>query len=52
MFRENRIRSDEIVVCLVSGNGLKDVANAGSIVGTPHKIDATLDAVYESLASR
>jgi threonine synthase len=49
MFLEKRFGADELVVCLVTGNGLKDVANAGSIVGMARTIDPTLEAVYESL---
>lgn len=49
MVRENRIAADEVIVCLASGNGLKDVANAGSVVGAPRKVAPTLDAVCESL---
>jgi len=49
MVREELIRSDEYIVCLVTGNGLKDVANAASIAGKPRTIDPTLDAVRESL---
>jgi threonine synthase len=39
----------ETIVCLVTGNGLKDVAGASSVVGQPQIIDPTLDAV-KSLA--
>jgi threonine synthase len=49
MFRENRFRPDELVVCLVTGNGLKDIANTSAIVGKPHTIEPTLDAVCKSL---
>jgi len=49
MVREKRIDADELVVCLVTGNGLKDVSKAGSVVGMPSTIDPTLDAVRESL---
>jgi len=50
MARENRIEADELVVCLVSGNGLKDVANTGPVVGMPYTIDPSFDAVCEALA--
>ena len=52
MIRENKIDSNEHIVCLVTGNGLKDVANAASIAGGPRTIDPTLDAVRESLENR
>jgi len=50
MVREDRIEADEFVVCLMSGNGLKDVANAGSVVGMPCTIDPSFEAVCEALA--
>ncbi len=43
------IKSGESVVCLVSGNGLKDVASARRSVGNPVVIDARLDAALEAL---
>ncbi len=49
MVREKRIGADEVVVCLVTGNGLKDVANAGLGVGMPRIIDPTLEAVCQAL---
>ena len=52
MLSERKIESDECIVCLVTGNGLKDVANAASIAGRPRTIDPTLDAVRESLENR
>jgi len=50
MVREHRIGADEFVVCLVTGNGLKDVATAKSNVGTPFIIEPTLEAVCEIIA--
>ncbi len=49
--REQQIGADELVVCLVSGNGLKDVAHAGQAAGTPMVIDPSLAAVKEVLRS-
>ena len=43
------IATDELVVCLVSGNGLKDIDSARTAVRPPLVIDATIDAVRESL---
>lgn len=49
MVRDKKIGSDEVVVCLITGSGLKDVANASSVAGTPRAIEPTLEAVRESL---
>jgi threonine synthase len=49
LVRDNKIRADEVVVCLMTGSGLKDVANASSIAGKPRTVDLTLEAVRESL---
>ncbi len=43
------IGSDETVVCLVSGNGLKDVARAREAAGEPVVIDADLDTALAAL---
>ena len=43
--QDGKIEPDELVVCLVSGNGLKDIATARSAVGQPQFIDLSLDAV-------
>ena len=40
--REGRVRPDEKIVVLVTGNGLKDVASAMKATGKPHLIDPTL----------
>lgn len=45
MLQDGRINSEELVVCVVSGNGLKDVANCREVAGEPHVIEATIDAV-------
>lgn len=45
MVSDGKIEPDELVVCLVSGNGLKDIATARSAVGQPQFIDLSLDAV-------
>jgi threonine synthase len=47
--REGQIRRDETVVCLSTGNGLKDIGNARKSVGEPHVVDASLDAVQRAL---
>ena len=41
------IASNERVVCLVTGSGLKDIGSARKIAGDPLEIDPTLDAVRQ-----
>ncbi len=48
LVQDSRIAPDELVVCLVSGNGLKDIAGARRVAGEPTLIDCTLDALRES----
>lgn len=49
MVRDNTIDSDELVVCLVSGSGLKDIGSAREIAPEPLLIDPTIDAVRAAL---
>jgi threonine synthase len=49
MVRDNTIESDELVVCLVSGSGLKDIGSARKAAGEPRVIDPSIDAVREAL---
>ena len=46
---DHRIGPDEIVVCIVSGSGLKDAASARQAAGTAQVIDPSLDAVKDAL---
>jgi len=48
MVRDNRIGVDELVVCIVSGSGLKDIANVQKTVGEPLIIDPTIEAIRKS----
>ena len=50
LLRDKKIQADETIVCLVSGNGLKDIASARSVTGQPQLIDPTLEAVRNTLA--
>jgi len=50
MVQEDKIRSDDLVVCIVSGSGLKDVAHARMVAGNPLLIDPSIDAVRDVLA--
>ena len=47
LIRKQRVARDELVVCIVSGSGLKDVSSARSVVGKPHLIEPTLMALKE-----
>ncbi len=49
--QERKIESDELVVCLVSGSGLKDTTATLRASAEPITIDASVDAVREALAS-
>jgi threonine synthase len=48
--QHQEIEADELVVCLVSGSGLKDIANAATAVGEPLTVDPTIESVNEALA--
>ena len=52
MIRKKRIGNDETVVCIVSGSGLKDIANARTVVGKPELIEPSLKAVQDSQNGR
>ena len=45
MLRDDKIEADELVVCIVSGSGLKDIANARKSVGKPLTIEPTIEAI-------
>ena len=45
LVREGRIDSEERIVVLVTGNGLKDVASAIQATGQPHLIEPTIEAL-------
>ena len=48
--RLKKIDKDERVVCLISGSGLKDVANAATVAGKPSSVDLSLESVRDALA--
>lgn len=50
MVEEQRIAADELIVCLVSGNGLKDIDSARAATRAPAAVDASLDAVETAIA--
>jgi threonine synthase len=45
LIQEHRIELDELVVCIVSGSGLKDIGHARSIAGEPLIIEPSLKEV-------
>ena len=49
MVAAETVAPDELVVCLVSGSGLKDVAGARRTVPEPHEIEPSLEAVRAAL---
>lgn len=49
MARDGRIGADEVVVCIVSGSGLKDIAHASEASGAPQLIDPEINAVRSAL---
>lgn len=42
--REGRVKPDETVVCMITGNGLKDVASARKVAGDPVPVEANVAA--------
>jgi threonine synthase len=50
MVQKDTINADEVVVCIVSGSGLKDVARASAVAGKPLVIDPSIEAVRDALA--
>jgi threonine synthase len=49
MVREERIATDELVVCIVSGSGLKDITNTRTVAGEPQLIEPSLKAVRDAV---
>jgi len=47
MIRKEQITPDELVVCIISGSGLKDIANIQTVVGKSQLIEPSLKAVRE-----
>ena len=45
MVRNKQITSGEVVVCIVSGSGLKDTFNCGTVVGEPQLVEPSINAV-------
>jgi threonine synthase len=49
LVRDQKVAADELLVCVVSGSGLKDIANARTAVGEPLAVDPSIDAVRDAL---
>ncbi len=49
MIREERIAADELLVCIVSGSGLKYITNTRAVAGEPQLIEPNLEAVRDVL---
>jgi threonine synthase len=43
--RQSLVKSDETIVCLITGSGLKDIKSAMRVAGVGTHIDPTLEAV-------
>ena len=49
LVRDQKVAPDELLVCVVSGSGLKDIDNARTAVGEPLAVDPSIDAVRDAL---
>ena len=49
MAQQKKIDANELVVCLVSGSGLKDITNAATAAGRPLTVDPTVEAVRKKM---
>ena len=48
--RAGKVKPDERVVCLITGNGLKDIASARKAAGEPTPMEASFDSALAALA--
>lgn len=51
LVHDKKIDADERVVCIVSGSGLKDIANVQKTVGAPLSIDPSIEALRQASAA-
>jgi threonine synthase len=49
MAAESTVKPDDLVVCLLTGSGLKDIATARKVAGEPTSIDADTTKAKEPL---
>lgn len=47
--RDGLVQSDETIVCVITGNGLKDIASAMKATGEGTRIEPTLEAVRKAV---
>lgn len=48
--KSGKVKPDERVVCMITGNGLKDIASARKAAGEPTAVDASPDSAMDALA--
>jgi threonine synthase len=46
--KQGLVKSDEMIVCLITGSGLKDIKSAMMVAGEGTRIEPTLEAVRKS----
>ena len=51
MAQQKKLAEDELVVCVVSGSGLKDIANVATVAGEALTVEPTIEAVARAVAS-
>jgi threonine synthase len=49
MAEDRSVQADELIVCIVSGSGLKDIAGAQQSIAKPLLVDASIDAVRSAM---
>jgi len=47
--RAGMVKSDETIVCLITGSGLKDIASAMRVAGEGTRVEPTLEAVRKAM---
>ncbi|KKM13826.1 hypothetical protein LCGC14_1712330, partial [marine sediment metagenome] len=47
---EGKISEEERIVCLITGNGLKDIDSSMKVAGEPFLIEPTLEALKEVIS--
>jgi threonine synthase len=47
--KQGLVKSDETIVCLITGSGLKDIKSAMTVAGEGTRIEPTLEAVRKAM---